>query len=239
MTMSEILNGGLLYALVAIGLVYVFAMCVVLFIKAWNRCKELNIDATVMRNVVKSSAFYSIAPSVAIVIGLFTLSAVLGVPWPWFRLSVVGAVNYELLAADMVATGAGFDSIGAMAQANNPGVLGAVMLVMSISIMGAMITLIFFGKKIQKSMLSYRKKHGGWGALSTVCFSLAMIVVFLPVQLFRGPVFVATLLTSAAVTWLHDVLATKYGMRWLNNFTMGNSLLLGMASSVLWVKLLG
>lgn len=55
----------------------------------------------------------------------FSLSAVLGVPWSWFRLSVVGAVSYELTAAEMVSDALGFQSAGAMASANNYEVFGA------------------------------------------------------------------------------------------------------------------
>jgi len=39
------------------------------------------------------------APAVAIVISVITLSKDLGLPLPWLRLSVVGSLSYETIAA--------------------------------------------------------------------------------------------------------------------------------------------
>lgn len=238
MTLNEILNGKVMYISVIAGLLFIFALCGVMLKMAWNRALELGVDKKKIKDAVKSSVIFSIVPSISIVIGLFSLAAVLGVPWPWFRLSVVGAVSYELMVADMVATGAGYESIGALAATNDPSNLGAIMLVMSIGIMAGMVTVLFFGKKIQTSMSNFREKNGAWGALATSCFTLAMMVVFLPVQVFKGPVFLAVLATSAAVTVLHNVIIKKTGWTWLGNFVMANSLMIAMVSSVFWQNLL-
>ena len=165
-------------------------------------------------------------------------SAVLGVPWPWFRLSVVGSVSYELMAADMAATGAGYESIGALAAADNGSIAGAIMFVMSIGIMFGIVTCTIFGKKIQTSMASFREKNGAWGALATGCFTLAMLVVFLPVQVFKGPVFTLTLITSALITLAHNIIIKKTGWTWLSNFVLADSLVLAMVASVFFDSLL-
>ena len=96
-----------MYIAVIVGLLLIFLLCAVMLKMAWGRCIELGISP--VKDVIKSSVIFSIVPSLSIVIGLFSLAAVLGVPWPWFRLSVVGSVSYELIA-DMVATGAGYES---------------------------------------------------------------------------------------------------------------------------------
>ena len=106
MSLSAIMNSRLLYILVAGGLGLIFLLCAVMLKMAWGRCLELGISKQKIKDVIKSSVLFSIVPSISIVIGLFSLAAVLGVPWPWFRLSVVGSVSYELMAADMAATGA-------------------------------------------------------------------------------------------------------------------------------------
>ena len=122
---------------------------------------------------------------------------------------------------------------------NDPSSLGAIMFVMSIGIMFGIVTVTFFGKKIQTSMTNFRQKNGAWGALATSCFTMAMIVVFLPVQVFKGPVFLLTMLTSAVITWVHGVVIKKTGWRWLSNFVLADSLILSMAASVLYANLLG
>lgn len=238
MSLSAIMNSRLLYILVAGGLGLIFLLCAVMLKMAWGRCLELGISKQKIKDVIKSSVLFSIVPSISIVIGLFSLAAVLGVPWPWFRLSVVGSVSYELMAADMAATGAGYESIGALAAADNGTIAGAIMFVMSIGIMFGIVTCTIFGKKIQTSMASFREKNGAWGALATGCFTLAMLVVFLPVQVFKGPVFTLTLITSALITLAHNIIIKKTGWTWLSNFVLADSLVLAMVASVFFDSLL-
>ena len=238
MSLSVIMNSRLLYILVAGGLGLIFLLCAVMLKMAWGRCLELGISKQKIKDVIKSSVLFSIVPSISIVIGLFSLAAVLGVPWPWFRLSVVGSVSYELMAADMAATGAGYESIGALAAADNGTIAGAIMFVMSIGIMFGIVTCTIFGKKIQTSMASFREKNGAWGALATGCFTLAMLVVFLPVQVFKGPVFTLTLITSALITLAHNIIIKKTGWTWLSNFVLADSLVLAMVASVFFDSLL-
>ena len=238
MSLSAIMNSRLLYILVAGGLGLIFLLCAVMLKMAWGRCLELGISKQKIKDVIKSSVLFSIVPSISIVIGLFSLAAVIGVPWPWFRLSVVGSVCYELMAADMAATGAGYESIGALAAADNGSIAGAIMFVMSIGIMFGIVTCTIFGKKIQTSMASFREKNGAWGALATGCFTLAMLVVFLPVQVFKGPVFTLTLITSALITLAHNIIIKKTGWTWLSNFVLADSLVLAMVASVFFDSLL-
>lgn len=238
MSLSVIMNSRLLYILVAGGLGLIFLLCAVMLKMAWGRCLELGISKQKIKDVIKSSVLFSIVPSISIVIGLFSLAAVLGVPWPWFRLSVVGSVSYELMAADMAATGAGYESIGALAAVDNGSIAGAIMFVMSIGIMFGIVTCTIFGKKIQTSMASFREKNGAWGALATGCFTLAMLVVFLPVQVFKGSVFTLTLITSALITLAHNIIIKKTGWTWLSNFVLADSLVLAMVASVFFDSLL-
>lgn len=238
MSLSVIMNSTTLYIAVIVGLLLIFLLCAVMLKMAWGRCIELGISQEKIKGVIKSSVIFSIVPSLSIVIGLFSLAAVLGVPWPWFRLSVVGSVSYELMAADMVATGAGYESIGALAAANDASQAGAIMFVMSIGIMFGIVTCTFFGKKIQTSMTSFREKNGAWGALATGCFTLALMVVFLPVQVFKGPIYMLTLAVSALVTYLHGVIIKKTGWTWLSNFVLADSLVLAMVASVFFANLL-
>ena len=111
----DVANSPLLYVLVAAGVLYIVGLSAVFLRKSWRRCLELGISKEKLSAVARSSAVFTIVPSVSIVIGLFTLSTVLGIPWPWYRLSVVGSVSYELMAADMVADGMGYSSVGEMA----------------------------------------------------------------------------------------------------------------------------
>ena len=60
--------------------------------------KELNMDPKVLKKTIINSAVFTILPSISILIGVVTLSGILGIPLPWIRLSVIGALHYEGLA---------------------------------------------------------------------------------------------------------------------------------------------
>src|SRR6056297_1781518 len=111
--MTNISDSILLYGLVIIGIIYVSAVALVFLRQSWKRAYELGFKKKDLMNVVKSSISFSLVPSFAIVIGFFSIAAMLGVPWPWYRLSVIGSVGYEIMAADiaLTATGAEITSI--------------------------------------------------------------------------------------------------------------------------------
>lgn len=239
MSFNEIMNSVTLYALVGAGILFILIFCAVTFIKAYRHGIEIGLTKDQLRTAIVSSAIYTIVPSISIVIGLFSLSAVIGVPWSWFRLSVVGAVTYELMAADMAATGAGYESIAALNAAGDPSVIGTIMFVMSIGIMAGIILILFFGKRIQAGVVSARNKHGVVGALLTGVLSLAIIEAFLPLQMMKGPVYLAVVCTSCVITLVQMFIVKKFKIHWYRNFIMAVTLLLGMMSSLIWVQVLG
>ena len=165
MTFSSIMNSPLLYILVAAGIGYVLIFSVLTLRRSYKHALKLGMEKGKVRGVITSAMVYSVVPSLSIVVGLFSLAAVLGVPWSWFRLSVVGSLMYELMAADMVATGAGYESVAALGAAGDPNIVGTVMFVMSISILGGIVGVLLFGKGIQKNMAKVRGK-GPFGVLA-------------------------------------------------------------------------
>ena len=236
MTFNEIMNSPLLYALVGAGIVYILIFCVITLRKAYRHGLEIGLTKEKLKTAITSSAIYSIVPSISIVIGLFSLAAVLGVPWSWFRLSVVGSVTYELMAAAM---GAGYESIAALNAAGDASIVGTVMFVMSICILGGIVGVLIFGKRVQTSLQKAKNTHGAMGALLTGVLSLAIIEAFLPIQIMKGPVYLAVVVTSCVIVMIHMAVIKKFKILWLRNFVMADTLLLGMASSLLWVRILG
>lgn len=238
-TYSEIMNGGVLYALVILGLLYIAGYCFYSLRRGAKRAMELGVTKDDIMGVIRGSISYAIVPSIAVLIGLFSLSGAIGIPWAWFRLSVLGAVGYELTAADMAATGAGFDGISAVAAANDPSAVGLIMLSMSIGISVGLIYTLILAKPIQNGMVSVNKKSGPLGAVIMACFTMAILTVMVPRRsIFAGNIATVTLLTSAFVTFIMRTIMKKYNVKWLKNFVMAFALLLGMASSILWSALL-
>ena len=100
-------NDFFLFALVSVVILFILAQSVYFLIKAWRRAKELGFTAAVLKKTAVSSATFTIAPAISILLGVITLSNFLGLPLPWLRLSVIGALTYELPAATSAASALG------------------------------------------------------------------------------------------------------------------------------------
>ena len=238
MDYNQIMNGGLLYALVIAGLLFIIGFIIVTFRRAWANAQKLGISREKLMLVIRSSALFTIVPSISIVIGVFSLSAVLGVPWAWFRLSVLGSLNYELTSAGMIASSSGYDSLAALSASGETGLIGAIMITMSLCILPGVIVLIFCGKQIQSSLMKVESKSPEVGSLLIACCLLALVAVFGPSMVLGNAVKTATFITSAVIAAIHLVLIKKCNMKWLANFTLADTLVLSMVCSVFWNNLL-
>ena len=103
MNILEQLNSGGVYLICGAIVAFIAAVCVLFMIRAWRAGKALGMDVTRMKRAVTASATFSVLPSVGILLGVLALSGSLGVPWPWLRLSVIGALHYETQVADAAA----------------------------------------------------------------------------------------------------------------------------------------
>lgn len=238
MKVSDVLASNPLYLSVIAGLLFVLAISIAFLIKASRRSVELGLDKEKISGVMKSSIIFSIVPSLAIVIALFSLIPVFGVPWSWFRLSVVGSLTYELMAGELAVSSAGFESLSAFTSSTNIEMVTTVMMVMSISIISGNLFNLIFGKKLQSSMLDYRSGNDEWGTLSMSYFTLAIAIIFLPLQAMASPVHLATLISSGIIAFAQLFIIKKFKINWLSEFVLANTLVLGMVSSVFWHNLI-
>lgn len=239
MSFSDIGNSSLLYTLVMVGLAFIVAYAGVFFKKSYTRSLELGFTKKEVMNVIKSSLIFTVVPSIAIVVGLFSLTLALGIPWPWWRLSVIGSVGYELMAADMTGKAMGFASMPAMAASSDPSTFIAVMYVMTAGIIGGVLVLIVFGKKMTTGLMKAKEdSQSTWGTVMSASFMLTLAAVFLPIMIFTDKVGAATLLTSAGITMVLGILIKKFNLTWLNNFVLAITLILAMIASVGWQALL-
>lgn len=239
MSANAILNSPLLYVLVAGGILVILGIALIFFIRGRKRALELGISKAEFNAAMRGCVVFSIVPSLAVIIGLFTLAPLLGTPWPWFRLSVVGSLQYELMAADLAAQGVGYESLSAFAAADDPSAIGTIMFVMSISIMAGMVCNIFLTKRICMAANSFTAKSGAWGALAISCFTMAMMCTFSATQLISGIIPLLVFAVSAVITIGLSSLAAKKNIRWLNDYIISIALILGMASAVLFTNIMG
>lgn len=237
MEIFDILNSNLLYTLVIVGLLGIFLICIFFFARAKKRALELGVDKDTFKDAMKSSAIFSVVPSVSVIIGLISLSPLLGVPWPWFRLSVVGALGYELMSADLATKGAGYESLAAFAESGSINSVGTVMFVMSISIMSGMIFNLIFLKSLHTRISSVGKKQDKFITLALSTLTIGMMSVFVPMQFISSKIHAITLIASALLTFVLTKMSTK--SKWLGDYIMSFALIFGMAVAVIATGILG
>lgn len=80
--LSSILNSPLLYALVIGGIAVVFLISVFFFVRARKRCLELGISQKEFNATMRGCIVFSIVPSIAVIIGLFSLAPFWALPGP-------------------------------------------------------------------------------------------------------------------------------------------------------------
>lgn len=232
MSLKEILNSPIFYICVIIGLAVIFAIALFFFLRARKRAIEMGVSEEEINSVIRGSVVFSIIPSISIIIGLISLTPLLGTPWPWFRLSVVGSLPYELVAADLSSESAGYENLADFAASTDVNALGAVLFVMSIAIMGGMIFNIFFLKPLHTGVMKAGTKDTPAVDLALSVLIIGMMSVFVPTYFMQSKISAIVLLISAAVTYLLTKLSKNEGMKWLGDYVMSFALVIGMASAV-------
>lgn len=233
MTGAQIAGSPILYVLIAAGLLSVIVFALYSFSKAKKRCLELGMTQETISNVVKSTVISSLVPSFAILLGFLILAVSLGPAWPWWRLSVIGSLSYETMAANYTAQGIGVQLSEVLSS--DASVFAAVMFVMTFGVIFAPILAVFLAEKYSTGVMQAKSGKGEWGAVLSEVFFIAMFAVYVPILIFTDLPTTLTLFTSLAVSILLGIAAKKAPV--LNNFIMAIVLIVSMASSVLWCKL--
>ena len=244
-------NHPILFILAGLLVAVVLGQSVFFLIKALRRSKELGMDQKKIKKTMISAAVFTIAPAVAIVISVMVLSKSLGLPLPWLRLSVVGSMSYETVAANnaLQAMGQSVGSTGLTAQQ-----YVNVLLVMTISIMLGIWLVPVLGKKLLKGMSSLSSRDAKWADIFQNALFLGMIAAFLgfvfcdisrlwsPVEGYSatsGLIPVCVMATSALTMVVCGLLMRKPKLKWLSEYALPISLIAGMASAIPFTAWLG
>ena len=252
-------NHPLLYLIAGILVAAVLAQSIFFLVKAYRQSKVLGMDQKKVKKTILSAAIFTIAPAVAIVISVITLSRKLGIPMPWLRLSVVGSMSYETVAAN--------NALAAMGQSlGSPDALTAqqyvnVLLVMTISILLGIWLMSIIGKRVQNVLDSMKNRDEKWSGIFQGALFLGMISAFLgfvfsdvsrlwnpsarfvektvdgvtsktAVSATSGLVPVCVMGVSAVVMLICGLLVKLPKMKWLTEYALPLSLVLGMAAAI-------
>jgi len=236
-------NHPVLFILAGILVAVVLGQSVYFLIKALRRSKQLGMDQKKIKKTMLTAALFTIAPAVAIVISVMVLSKSLGLPLPWLRLSVVGSMSYETVAATnaLQAMGQNLSSNLSAQQYVN------VLLVMTFSIMVGIWLVPAISRKLQKGMTGLANRDAKWADIFQNALFIGMIAAFLgfvfcdisrlwsPVEGYSatsGLIPVCVMGVSALVMVACGLLMKLPKLKWLSEYALPISLILGMASAI-------
>ena len=236
------LNSAPLYLICGGIVAFVAVVCVIFLIRAYRTGLAMGIDRKKMNTVITSSATFSVLPSVGILLGVIALSGSLGIPWPWLRLSVIGALHYETQVAQGAAEQVGLSSLSAAEM--TPSAFVTIAFLMSLCIIWGMVLSIFLNKRYTRKLSTGGNKGSGFANLAMTAMFIGLVSAYIGSYLggfvsgnglftLRGdwlPLVVAAV--SALAMGLCEYLAQKRDWAWVESFSIAFSMLLGMTSAV-------
>ena len=222
-------SDGFMYALGAVVVLFVTAQSVFFLVRAWRRGRELGLSAESLKKTVTSSALFTVAPAFAILATVLTLSGALGIVLPWIRLTVIGAINYEVPAAEAAIEA--FGSAGGLSQeVTDPTVFATVAWVMTLG-----------SKAVEK--------NGKWADVMSAAAFIGLISAFIGRAIAgkgnaeivgdgAGVMSIAALLSSMLFMFILQKIADKFELKWLQSFAMPFSMILAMLVVMLLAQVL-
>lgn len=235
-------NSTILFVLAGLIILFVIAQSLFFMIRAIKRGKELGITGEQVRKTIVSTALFTIAPAVSILLGVITLSKFLGLALPWMRLSILGAITYELPAATSTANALG---ISLSETVTDSEVYNAIAWVMTLGILPSLIWVLLFIKKIQGGLMNIKKKDSKWSDHLMNAMFLGMISAFLGMVFsdirsgIEGWIPVFVLLFSALLMGVMGILIKKCNMKWLENYALPITMLGAMVFAVIITPMIG
>ena len=246
MSLLSRLNSPFLYLVCGVIILFIALVCVFFMIRAYRAGLAIGMDKTKMKRTITASATFTLLPSVGILLGVIALSGSLGTPWPWLRLSVIGALHYETQVATAAAEAVGLGGLSASQM--TPTAFSTICLLMSVCIMWGMVFSVFFNKRYLKRFGSGRGgagKAAGFGDMAMTAMFIGLICAYIGSYVggfvsdggrlfsFTGswvPIAVAAVacLVMALFLWLVE----KKNAAWVESFSIAGSMLAAMGAAV-------
>lgn len=233
-------NSPILFVLVAIIIAVVLAQSVFFLVKAYKRGKEIGMDVKKLRKIALTAAIFTIAPAVSIVIGVIVLAKDLGVALPWLRLSVVGSLSYETIAATNAENAMGL-TFGKVTELTANQYV-TIVWVMTLSIMVGIWLVPVVCKKLRGGMINLEKRDKKWADTFSNAMFIGMISAFVGFVFcdvsgafkgdFTGLIPVCVMAVSAVVMLICGLLVKVLKKSWISDYALPISLVSGMASAI-------
>ena len=230
-------NDTFLYIVVAVILLLVLAQSIFFLVRSWRHALTLGMQKSTLRRVVRTSATFTVVPAISILIGVIALSRKLGLPLPWLRLSVIGAITYETPAAEAAARAVG-TTLGDTATMLTAPQYTTIAWVMTLGIMAGVLFTPILCKRLLSGVDRLEKRDRRWSEIFMNALFMGMISAFLGMifgHVTEGltgwiPVFV--MLASAVIMLMVGACVKLLKWNWLTDYALSISMVGAMALAI-------
>ena len=260
MEMLTKLNSPFLYLVCGGIILFVAVICVLFAVRAYRAGKAMGIDEAKMKRVIVASTTFAILPSVGILLGVIALSGSLGTPWPWLRLSVIGALHYETQVAEAAAEAVGIGGLSISKM--TPEAFSTIALLMSFCIMWGMIFVTINGKAYSNRLRGQapekkkeKAKRGpdlsGFADTAMTAMFIGLVSAYIASYIgeivsgeglftFDGSFLALAVAVMAALAMAVFIrIKEKTGAEWVDSFSVAGSMLVAMTAAVFLSNIAG
>lgn len=252
-------TGPLMYGLALFVVIFVIVQSVFFMHKANKRAKEIGMEKAVIKQTIISSVLFTIAPAISILATVLALASALGIVLPWIRLSVIGNLAYETVAAD---TALGVLGSSLANEVTDPQAFSTIAWAMTIGSCFPLILLPFLCKKIHKAMskamsgkkevvvegesLAKPKSNVNVGDLISAAAFIGIVAAFISRAVMgiekdgvsAGFMSIAVMLSAMIFTIALDYLCKKKNLKKLEPFVLPIAMFGAMGIAILLTQVL-
>lgn len=226
-----IANGGVLWLLCSVVIIAVIIQTIVFMRKGWVQAIALGVPKEQLKKTVTASISVSVLPSIPIILILFAMLPIMGVPIPWLRLTVIGSAGYEMLAASI-----GVSTMGQKFAAGSfsKEAFGAAIWVMTIGGSAATLVTLCILRPITLAYDKFRKSNVKMITIIGLCSLTGVLGSVCAEQSTKSAIGGIVMIISAISALIIITIAKKFPrFKWLNDFYLALSMIIAMAGAII------
>ena len=241
--LSDFKVSPVMYGIACAMIAFIVAQSLFFIVKSWKHGKKIGIKKETLVSTVTSSILFSLAPAISILATVIVLANALGIVLPWIRLTVVGNLAYETVAAETALGNLG----GSLSkEITDPSQFSTVAWAMTLGSIFPLTFLPLVCKKLQKKIggaVSKNEKTAQLGDILSAAAFIGIISAFIARAIAgtsktdpstnAGVMSVCVLVVSIVAMLVLTAVSRKFKWTAFEPFTTPVSMFIGMGSAIL------
>jgi hypothetical protein len=221
-----IANGGGMWIAVSLIIIVVFFQAIRITTIAYRAGREIGMTRQQLNRAFRTGLTTAIVPSIAVLLGLAVMIPKLGIAFPWMRLSVIGSVSYELIAAGAGANAMGVEGL----KGDFTGIVFAnAVWAMSLGVVFNLIIVAFFTPRVKWLKEKVAGGDEGWMKVMTAAAFFGAVGYMVAQPVVEGGSALMALIGGFVSMALLGVVIAVGKQNWLKEWALALAIIGGMA----------